>query len=119
MVSRTKTVFESGKEKVVFDVAYGKEMLETFQREFPNIYILIVSIIADEDTRIKNIQKRMGTKSDEKAGQELHFRDNFLVEVGLDDVLKKNNIKINNKDKSIEKVAAELNQLIEEYLQKY
>lgn len=117
MVSRAKKIFEEGKEKIIFDVAYGREMLELFQREFPNIYILVVSVIAGEDTRVKNIQKRMGTESSSEAERELHFRDGFLRDVGLDEVLPQSDIEVINKDRSIGEVASELNRLIEEYLQ--
>jgi dephospho-CoA kinase len=116
MVSRAKEILNEDKDKIVFDVAYGKEMLEVFQREFPNIYIIIVSIIAGEDVRVKNIQKRMNTESISEAEKELHFRDNFLHEIGLDDVLQQSNINITNKDRNISEVASELNNLIEEYL---
>jgi len=34
MVSRTNRAFEEGKEKVIFDVTYGREMIELFQNEF-------------------------------------------------------------------------------------
>lgn len=116
MVSRTKNVLKEGKIRVVFDVAYGVKMLELFQSEFPDIYKLVVSVIADEDTRTLNIQKRMGTESTDEAQKELHFRDRFLREVGLDEVLQRSDIKVTNKDKQIGEVASELNKLIAEYL---
>lgn len=118
MASRAKKILDNGEAKVVFDVAYGTNMLEIFRKEFPNIYILVVSIIAGEDTRAENIQKRMDTKSSEEARKELRFRDGFLHEVGLDGVLQQSDIEITNIDKPIREVASQLNRLIEEYLQK-
>lgn len=118
MVKRTRKIIDVGETKVVFDVAYGTKMLELFQREFPDIFKLVVSVLADESTRVENIQKRMGTESIEDAGKELRFRDGFLREVGLDDVLQQSDIKITNMDKPIRDVASELNGLIEKHLQK-
>jgi len=99
MILRTKKFFHEDKEKIVFDVTYGREMLKLFQREFPNIYILVVSIIAEEDVRLKNIQKRMGTESYSKAQKELRFRDGFLREAGLNEVLKQSNIEVRNENR--------------------
>lgn len=113
MVTRTKQVFDEREIiKVVFDVAYGVKMLELFQKEFPDIFRLVVSVIADEDTRAINIQKRMGTESKEEAKKELRFRDGFLHEIGVDEVIQQSDIKIINKDRSIGEVASELNELI-------
>ncbi|MDP2861063.1 MAG: hypothetical protein Q8N98_05140 [bacterium] len=60
----------------------------------------------------------MGTESILDAEKELRFRDNFLHETGLDDVLEQSDIKVTNKGRLIGEVASELNRLIEEYLQK-
>lgn len=61
MVTRTKKAFdEEGATKVVLDIACGVKMLGFFQKEFPDVSILIVFVMADEDTRALNIQKRMG-----------------------------------------------------------
>jgi len=116
MVTRTKRIMEEGETKVVFDVAYGIKMLELFQNEFPDIYRLVVAVVSDEDTRTKNIQKRMGNVSTKDAETELHFRDDFLHKVGVDEVLTQSDIEIINKNKPIGEVASELNSLILEYL---
>jgi dephospho-CoA kinase len=116
MISRTKSVLEEGETKVVFDVAYGVKMLELFQNEFPDIFRLVVSVLSDEDTRTGNIQKRMGTESTEEAEKELHFRDGFLRQVGVDEVLERSDIEVTNKGRSIGEVAIELNGLIEKHL---
>lgn len=117
MVVRARNIFNAGEAKVVFDVAYGIKMLEVFRNEFPNIYLLVISIIADENIRVKNIQKRMGTESIDDAKKELHFRDKFLHDVGLDSVLQQRDIEIANMNKPVEDIASELNKLIEEHLQ--
>lgn len=115
MVQRTKKAFdEEGATKVVFDVSYGARMFDLFQKEFPNMFILVTSVIADEDTRAMNIQKRMGTESEEEAKTELHFRDSFLQEVGVDEVIQQSAIQVVNKGRSIEEVALELNGLIKQ-----
>jgi len=116
MISRTKSVLEEGETKVVFDVAYGVKMLELFQNEFPDIFRLVVSVLSDEDTRTGNIQKRMGTESTKEAEKELHFRDGFLRQVGVDEVLERSDIEVTNKGRSIGEVAIELNGLIEKHL---
>lgn len=118
MVTRAKKILGAGETKIVFDVAYGTRMLELFQNEFPDIYRFVIYVIAEEDFRTKNIQKRMGTESSDEAEKELHFRDSFLHEVGVDKVIQQSDIKIINKGKSIGEMASELNKLIGEYLQK-
>ena len=112
MVKRTKEALDERGSKVIFDVTYGVKMLELFQSEFPDIFRLVVSVLADDDTRAKNIQKRMGTNSTEEAEQELHFRDGFLLEIGVGEVIAQCDIEITNKDRHISEVASELNSLI-------
>lgn len=116
MVVRTRKVLNEGETKIVFDVVYGLKMLKLFQNEFPDIFRLVISIIADEDTRKNNIKKRMGTESNSDATKELHFRDNFLHEVRVDEVIQQSDIKITNKNRSIREVASELTKLIEDRL---
>lgn len=118
MVKKTRKIIDAGKTKVIFDVLYGTKMLELFRGEFPDMFILVVSVLADKDTRVENIQKRMGIISIEDAEKELHFRDSFLREVGLDVVLQQSDIEITNINKPIRNVASELNELIERYFKK-
>jgi len=118
MVEKTKKVLGDGETKIVFDVAYGVKMLELFREEFPDIFRLVVSVIADEDTRTVNIQRRMGTDSSDEAKKELYFRDSFLHEVGVNEVIQISDIDISNKGRPISEVALELNHRIEEHLSK-
>ncbi len=76
----------------------------------------LISIVADESTRLKNIKKRMGTDSNDEAEKELHFRDEFLHKVGLDGVLLRKDIEVVNKGKPIGKIAFELNRLVEAHV---
>lgn len=117
MVARTKSAINEGKTKIVFDVVYGTKMLELFRVEFPDMFRLVVSVLADKEIRTKNIQKRMGTESAEEAEKELRFRDGFLQEVDVDTVLKRSDIKIANTGRPIGEVASELNSLIEKHIQ--
>ena len=118
MVEKTKKVLGDGETKIVFDVAYGVKMLELFREEFSDIFRLVVSVIADEDTRTVNIQRRMGTDSSDEAKKELYFRDSFLHEVGVNEVIQISDIDISNKGRPISEVALELNHRIEEHLSK-
>lgn len=115
MIAKTKKAFdEEEATKVIFDVSYGTKMLELFQKEFPDIFRLVVSVMVDKNIRAINIQKRMGVESRNEAIKELHFRDSFLYKVGIDEVIQRSEIKITNKGKSIREVASELNELIEQ-----
>jgi dephospho-CoA kinase len=116
MISRAESALGEGKTKIVFDVAYGVKMLELFRNEFPDIFMLVVSVLSDEDTRMGNIQKRMGAKSIEEAKQELHFRDDFLRQVGVDEVLERSDIEVTNKGRPVGEVVTELIRLIERHL---
>ena len=108
MVVKTKREFDSGETKIVFDVAYGLKMIELFRNEFPDIFRLVVFVMSDENTRTSNIQKRMGTESSSEAQKELSFRDDFLREVGVDEVIQQSGIRITNKNRPIKEVASEL-----------
>lgn len=116
MAARTRKLVKEGEAKIVFDVAYGFKMLELFQTEFPDIFRVVVAVLADEETRTKHIQKRMGSVSKEDAEKELHFRDGFLHTVGVDEVLQQKDIEVTTKDRPVHEIASELNILIEEHL---
>ncbi len=117
IVSRTHSAFDQGTAKVVHDAAYGMEMLDTFHKVFPDLCVLVVSLVTHENARLKNIQKRMGTESTSEAQKEMHFRDGFLREVGLEDVLKRSDIEIASRQRPAREIASELNELIEEHTQ--
>ena len=116
MVVKTKTELNKGETKIVFDVAYGLKMIELFRNEFPDIFRLVVFVMSDNQTRAINIQKRMGTESISEAEKELHFRDDFLRTVGVDEVIQKSDIKITNKNRPINEVASELIERIREHI---
>lgn len=48
----------------------------------------------------------------------MHFRDSFLKEVGVDEVIQQSDIEIINKGKTIGEVASELNEFISQRISK-
>ncbi len=116
MATRTRRLIDKGETRVVFDVAYGVKMLELFRTEFPDIYRIIVAVLADEETRREYIQKRMGSVSKEDAEKELHFRDGFLQTVGIHEVLQQRDLEVITKDRPVHEIASELNILIEDHI---
>jgi len=113
MVLKTREMIGDGKDKIVFDVGYGLAMLDLFKKEFPEIFILIVSVVSQEDIRLEHIQKRMKSVSVETARSELNFRDGFLRQVGLDELLDQSDLEITVNDRPVREIAQELNNKIE------
>lgn len=108
MICKISDAIEKGKTKIVIDVCYGKRMLERFHKKFPTLSLLVVSLISPEITRIRRIKNRLGTNSWEEAVTELRFRDKFLRDVGLNEILSHNGLEI----QSIGKPATIANKLI-------
>jgi len=80
---------------VVIDASYGPAMHEQLRSGLANIRIIVVSIRAVESERAMRMAGRMNA-SEEAAGTELDFRDNFLKEVNLEAVLAEADIKVVN-----------------------
>ncbi len=118
MTARTRMLIDQGETKVVFDVVYGRKMLEVFQSEFPDIFRIVVAVLADEETRIEHMQKRMGDVSKEDAEKELHFRDGFLQTIGVLEVLQQRDLEVATKDQPVHEIASDLNILIEKHVSK-
>lgn len=116
MAARTRRLIDEGETKVVFDVTYGVKMFEFFRTEFPDIYRIIVAVLADGKTRTEYIQKRMGGVSKEDAEKELLFRDGFLQTVGIHKVLQKRDLEVTTKDRPVHEIVSKLNILIENHI---
>lgn len=116
MVLKTREMISNGKDKIVFDVGYGRAMLDLFKKEFPEIFILIVSVISQEDIRLEHIQKRMKSVSVETARTELNFRDGFLRQAGLDELLEQRDFEVTVNNRPVGEIAQELNINIRKFL---
>ena len=115
MVSRTADLVSQGGKKIVLDATYGLQMLNLFDIHFPDLYRIVVSVIASNQARLRNIQRRMGGISLHEAQTELDFRDDFLKRVGITDVLRNSHFSVKNEG-SIQNVALETERLIVEFI---
>ena len=75
--------------------AAGKAMLARVQSEFPNSTIKLVSVNADDATRIKRIAARQNLTIEE-AEMEKGFRDAFLIETGVEETMEAAELFIDN-----------------------
>lgn len=81
---------------VVIDASYGPAMDVILRSSLMNARIIMISVRSDQNVRAKRMAGRMGT-SDEEAQIELSFRDDFLIEVNLEEVMEKADFEIVNK----------------------
>lgn len=98
---------------VVLDASYGPVMDNILRSSLINAQLIVVSIRADEAMRAVRMAGRMGA-TDEEARVELTFRDSFLSEVNLENVLEKADFEVVNR-KGTEDA---LNQLTEQLAKK-
>jgi dephospho-CoA kinase len=94
ILNSIKTKSENGNQRFILDAAYGETMTRAIKESFPEAGMLVVAVLAERDIRLARIKKRMGNPSDSIAETELIFRDTFLKQVGLDQVLNQKNIEI-------------------------
>ena len=94
-------------DSIITDVSYGMKMLNEISSEFPKSRIFVVKLNASKSTRKKRIAFRMGNVNDRLASKELNFRDNFLKQANLDEVLRNATINLYN-DSEIDNVVKEL-----------
>lgn len=103
-VRRINTLADS--KGIVVDASYGPVMDTILRSSVINAHIVVIAVSADQGIREKRMTGRMGG-SDDEAKIELVFRDDFLKEVNLEDVMGKADFEVTNKT-SIEEV---LNQI--------
>lgn len=112
IVKEIKVFSADSKTGVVADVAYGLSMLSILKHEFPEAKILVLEIKAGENIREERIGSRMGGVERPSALHEREFRDGFLKEVGLEEVLEVADFSIENRQGEIENVVERLYNLI-------
>jgi dephospho-CoA kinase len=93
-VRRINAIKES--KGVVIDASYGPVMDEILRSSLINAQIIVVAVKADEAMRAVRMAGRMGA-TDEEAKVELTFRDSFLSEVNLEEVLEKADFEVVNR----------------------
>lgn len=91
---------------IVVDASYGPVMDTILRSSVINARIVVIAVSADQSVREKRMAGRMGG-SDDEAKVELVFRDDFLREVNLEEVMRKADFEVVNKS-SIEEA---LNQI--------
>lgn len=79
----------------LIDAAYGNKMFERLKKSFPDNEVIVISILASPETREQRIMGRMGVERN-MAVVEMQFRDNFLIEVGLEGVLTNPDFEVHN-----------------------
>ncbi len=102
-----------GSKGVVIDASYGPVMDEILRSSLINARIIVVAVKADEILRAVRMAGRMGA-TDEEAQVELTFRDSFLSEVNLDEVLEKADFEVVNRsgiEDALSQLAEELTKL--------
>ncbi len=95
---------------ILIDETYNLSEVEQFKKEFPKSKIIIIAVTVDREVRSSRMVERLG-QAITKARKELDFRDTFLQEVGLDEVLKTADIEIDNTgtiEQSIEQMVSKL-----------
>ena len=102
-----------GSKGLVIDASYGPRMHTILNSTLPNAQIITIAITTNRGERIQRMKGRMGS-SLEEAEVELAFRDKFLSDVGLQDVIDKTDFKIENKG-SIESVILKIDQILEKH----
>ena len=78
----------------VMDAA-GEMMLERVKKQFPNTIIKMISVVAEDDTRVERIARRQSLSHD-KALLEKSFRDGFLLETGVSQTMNTAQLTIDN-----------------------
>lgn len=81
---------------VIIDASYGPVSDNILRSSLINARIIVVAIKADKAMRTVRMAGRMGATKEE-AQIELTFRDNFLSEVNLEEVMSKADFEIINK----------------------
>lgn len=84
------------KNGVITDVAYGNQMINKLREDFPDSKLIVASIVANKELREARMMGRMGGVERESAVNEREFRDGFLIEAGLEEVLKHSDIVVAN-----------------------
>lgn len=79
----------------LIDAAYGNQMLEKFEKAFPDAKVVVIAVLADPEIREGRIMGRMAAER-EPAIVEMQFRDGFLREAGLDEVLRQTDFAVYN-----------------------
>lgn len=103
----------SSSKGVVIDASYGSRMHAILSSTLPNAQIITIAITTNQEERVQRMKGRMGS-SLEGAEVELTFRDKFLSDVGLQDIIDKAEFKVENKG-SIESVISEIYRILEKY----
>jgi len=87
MYSRLESFRMSGLKGVVIDVAYGNDMVTEISSRFSDAKVIVISVCTNEAIRETRIMSRMGGVERTVAYDEREFRDGFLNDVGLREVI--------------------------------
>lgn len=98
---------------IIIDASYGSKMHTIFASTLLGATIITLSLITNREERVQRMKGRMGS-SFEEAEIELTFRDKFLNDVGLQEIIDKAEFKIENKE-NIESVILEVDQILGKY----
>lgn len=93
---------------VIIDASYGPVMDTILRSGLINAKVITIHVNAvNQDVRVKRMMGRLGGASEEEARTELTFRDSFLKDVGLENVIAKADFEILNRG-NIEDVLEQL-----------
>jgi cytidylate kinase len=81
---------------ILVDETYGTRSLDYLRSFFPDRTFVIVAVRAKQSSREQRMEGRIGADR-EAARKEMYFRDNFLIQSGIEDVLKIADINLENK----------------------